>query len=282
MHDKMAIMDAMPVDSDESDTECVTKNDEFWSKINLDPLQLSTHGSKLACSQPIADKRAKHKLVERRRRDRTRAFVEQLQSVLPNIEQRRQNPNVNVILEKALDYLHSIKGSRGDDSSEYNDPIAIDGKRSNLDVVQIFLAKVENSTPIDDITSRKYVFSFEKAPFGIVISRIDGVFVKANEFFRNLFNFPQGAPLMVTMFSLTASQDLAVTMKVCIHRRARHASSAPIRSSLPKHLFYCTRACPCTLRWPLIERFCNSATIVQGGDCAEPATRDFSAIPPLA
>ncbi len=107
---EMAIIDAGTVDSDEPDNDCVMNpDDEFWSKIDLDSLQMSTIGFKLACSQPIADKRAKHKLVERRRRDRTRAFVEQLQSVLPNIKQRRQNPNMNVILEKTLEYLHSIK-----------------------------------------------------------------------------------------------------------------------------------------------------------------------------
>eukprot|EP00291_Cryptomonas_curvata_P025233 CAMPEP_0172159750 /NCGR_PEP_ID=MMETSP1050-20130122/5156_1 /TAXON_ID=233186 /ORGANISM="Cryptomonas curvata, Strain CCAP979/52" /LENGTH=262 /DNA_ID=CAMNT_0012829397 /DNA_START=52 /DNA_END=837 /DNA_ORIENTATION=+ len=209
----MAIIDSMSVESEESDTECAMKNDdEFWSKINLDSLQMAPNGSKLACSQPIADKRARHKLVERRRRDKTRAFVEQLQAVLPNIEQRRQNPNVNVILEKTLDYLHSIKNER-QDSSKPGDLVEDDEKHSNLDVVQIILAKVVNSMPIDDITTRRYIFSFESAPFGIVISRIDGVFLKANEFFRSLFNFPQGAPLVLTMFSLTASQDLAMTMK---------------------------------------------------------------------
>jgi hypothetical protein len=213
-HHKMAIMDAMPVDSEESDTECAMTNDDaFWSKIDLDSLHMLPNGSKLACSQPIADKRAKHKLVERRRRDKTRAFVEQLQAVLPNIEQRRQNPNVNVILEKTLDYLHTIKIDPCG-SSKHGDRIEEEENHSNMDVVQIFLAKVVNSMPVDDITTRKYIFSFESAPFGIVISRIDGVFLKANEFFRNLFNFPQAAPLMLTMFSLTASQDLATTMKV--------------------------------------------------------------------
>jgi hypothetical protein len=228
---KMAIMDAVPVHSEDSDTECAMKNDDdFWSKINLDSLQMSPNGSKLTCSQPIADKRARHKLVERRRRDRTRAFVEQLQAVLPNIEQRRQNPNVNVILEKTLDYLHSIKIDRHD-SSEQGDCGVCDDKHSKLDVVQIFLSKVANSMPIDDITTRKYVFSFESAPFGIVISQIDGVFLKANEFFRTLFNFPQGAPLLLTMFSLTASQDLATTMKVHPPSvRACHASLAPFLS----------------------------------------------------
>ena len=58
------------------------------------------------------------------------------------------------------------------------------------------------------------MFSFDNAPLGIVISGIDGVFLKANQFFRNIFRFPKGSPLMVTMFTLTASQDLAMTMKV--------------------------------------------------------------------
>ena len=51
--------------------------------------------SKSATSLPLEDKRARHKLVERRRRDKTRAYVEQLQSLLPNIGHSRPNPNVN-------------------------------------------------------------------------------------------------------------------------------------------------------------------------------------------
>ena len=213
---KAAALSSMHDEYETSDSDCPATNDhEFWSEMNLDSLSASTKGAKLACAQPIADKRARHKLVERRRRDKTRAFVEQLQSALPNIEHNRPNPNVNFVLEKTLHFLQSIS-PESNTALNVRDGTSGKEKRENMELVNmaVKVARTGFLMPIDDISSRRYMFAFDNAPLGIVISRIDGVFLKANQFFRNMFRFPQGSPLTVTMFSLTASQDLAMTMKV--------------------------------------------------------------------
>jgi hypothetical protein len=210
-----------------------TKDKEIWSILNLESHTLSNTGAKASCSQPDAEKKARHMLVERRRRDKTRAFIEQLQTVLPNIEYNRPNPNVNFVLEKTLQYLQSI-GFEPCITDMHGAGASVQDKRENMELAKLAVHVARNvfPMPIDDVSSRRYMFSFDNAPLGIVISRIDGVFLKANQFFRNIFRFPQGSQLMVTMFSLTASKDLAMTMKVATTRlflpRTVHRGCRPI------------------------------------------------------
>ena len=221
---KYACPDSEILDSDDEGSS------EFWSKLDFDSLCAARTGSKSATSVPLEDKRARHKLVERRRRDKTRAYVEQLQSLLPNIGHSRPNPNVNFVLEKTLQHLQALKldqdACKADDVSS-NEPDTQESMA--LELVQVVTLATQRP-PIDDITTRKYIFSFDNAPFGIVISQINGVFIKANEFFRTMFLQQQKAPLMVTMFSLTASQDLATTMKVGPKNYSRPRSAASSRT----------------------------------------------------
>ena len=174
--------------------------DDLWSHIDSDSLSVS--GSEVSCSIPIPDRKARHKIIERNRRDKTRLLVEQLQAMLPNIQDRRHNPNINHVLQHTLEYLHSTGNQCGNETSQ-----------SNVDQIKIHVANIMTSE-IDDITRRKYLFSFDNAPFGIVISRTDGALLRANRFFRNMFCFPQDSLIGQTMFTLTSNQDLAITMKV--------------------------------------------------------------------
>ena len=100
-------------------------DNEYWQEISMDP----ECSGNVACSVPITDKRARHKLVERNRRERTRELVQQLQSVLPNIIKNSQNPNTNDILEKTLEYLqmNQIPENRSCDSCMLDD----DGENEN-------------------------------------------------------------------------------------------------------------------------------------------------------
>jgi PAS domain-containing protein len=175
-------------------------DDELWSQIDSDSLSVS--GSELSSSIPIPDRKARHKIIERNRRDKTRLLVEQLQAMIPNIQDRRHNPNINHVLQHTLEYLHSAGDQSGGDASQ-----------SNTDQIKIHLAEIM-TRKIDDISSQKYLFSFDNAPFGIVISRTDGVLLRANRFFRNMFSFPRDSLIGQTMFTLTSNQDLAITMQV--------------------------------------------------------------------
>ena len=182
----------------------------YWSGLDLDLLSEPANSRGMSGSVPIIDKRARHTMVERNRRDKTRAFAEQLQSMLPNITDCRQNPNLNFILDKTLEYLQS----------ETNNPLvsADDmelGLPSNADRIHTHIANGIRYH-IDDFSKRRNMFTFDNAPFGIVIARSDGVLLRVNDYFRNMFFIPHGPLAGHTMFTLTSSRDLPVTMKVRI------------------------------------------------------------------
>jgi hypothetical protein len=162
----------------------------------------------------VTDKRERHNIVERNRRDKTRAFIERLQSMLPNISEKRQNPNINFVLERALEYLQDGNQTpllSSDDDIEDSDP----DRESTMNKVRLYLA-AGMPARIDDISCRRHMFTFENAPFGIVIARTDGVLMKANDYFRSMFIVPQGPLIGYTMFKLTSSRDLPITMQVCV------------------------------------------------------------------
>jgi hypothetical protein len=186
------------------DTSCniykLKPDDEFRSHVDSDSLSFS--GSELSCSIPIPDRKARHNIIERNRRDKTRLLIEQLQGLLPNIPDRQHNPNVNHVLQQTLDFLHSTENQSGGEAHE-----------SNADQIKIHLADIMTSK-IDDIASRKYLFSFDNAPFGIVISRTNGTLLRTNIFFRNLICFLHESLEGQTMFTLTSNKDLAITMQV--------------------------------------------------------------------
>ncbi len=193
----------------------------------------------LECSMPISDKRARHKLVERNRRDKTRRFVQQLQSLLPNIKEHSQNPNTNDILEKTLEYLQCAQNKRLSGTDLQVD--CRDDKRGedNIDLGLVNSKLLASARfTVDDLSCRRYMLSFDNAPFGIVIARTDGLIIKANDFFQTLLHLPPGPLVGQTMFSLTSAKDLPITMKVrrsspslplalFDHSRLAHCWSAP-------------------------------------------------------
>ena len=183
-------------------------DEEFWTKLESQSLPHTNIYDHFA---PVADRKARHNIVERNRRDKTRAFIERLQSMLPNITEKRQNPNINFILEKALEYLHEGNQvpllSSEDMDSDPESESCMDKVRSHL------ACAIPNR--IDDISFRRHMFTFENAPFGIVVARTDGVLMKANDYFRSMFIVPQGPLVGYTMFKLTSSRDLPITMQVC-------------------------------------------------------------------
>jgi hypothetical protein len=210
--------------------EAIQNDNEYWQEINMDP---ESYGNGFACSVPITDKRARHKLVERNRRDKTRVLVQQLQSILPNIKEHSQNPKTNDILEKTLQYLHAPENKSSRDSS-LQDDIGNDGGRTKSLNRALASSKLRLAAPfpLDNLSSRRHIFSFENAPFGMVIARTDGLLLKANVFFHALFHLPLGSLIGQTMFSLTSAQDLAITMKVR-QEAPLHRPPTPLRSSNP-------------------------------------------------
>jgi hypothetical protein len=181
-----------------------------WEEFEIDALFGST--GKGPGSASNVDKRARHTMVERKRRDKTRAFTEQLQSMLPNISERRQNPNLNFVLEKTLEYLQSDLDNAPplSNADDYNMSVS---ESAPVNLIQMHLASGIHYR-IDDFSKMRNLFTFDNAPFGIVIARSDGVLLKVNDCFRNMFVAPQGPVVGHTMFTLTSSRDLPITMKV--------------------------------------------------------------------
>jgi PAS domain-containing protein len=209
--------DTFPAAQDASRSICKYKSDaEFRSPVDSDSLSVS--GSELSCSIPIDDRKERHKIIERNRRDKTRLLIEQLQALLPNAPDHEHNPNVNHVLQQTLDFLLLTENQSGGEAHE-----------STADEMKIHLADIMTNR-IDDMTSRKYFFTFDNAPFGIVISRANGALLRANLFFCNLICAPHESLEGQTIFSLTSNHDLAVTMQARKPTR-RLSSPSPCLSS---------------------------------------------------
>ena len=162
-----------------------------------------------------ADKKERHKLVERNRRDKTRSYVQQLQCLVPNVSDRSSNPNINVILENTLEFLQTVKieSSESEGSEEEADTASASSSPKEIENAKSRITAVSGS-PLDDLLGRKHMFTFYNAPFGMVIARADGSVLLANPCFENFFKFPRGSLTGRTMFSLTAPLDLPHVMQV--------------------------------------------------------------------
>jgi PAS domain-containing protein len=186
---------------------------DFWCKLETYSNPSPVNDCNI--SGPGADKRARHNVVERNRREKTRSFIEKLQTMLPNIAEKKQNPNINFILEKALEYLQDENQTPlhllgADDHFEDSD----EEHGFCKDKVKTYMASRIPNLMADDVSFRRHMFTFDNAPFGIVIARTDGVLLKANDYFRSMFIVPQGPLIGYTMFKLTSSRDLPTTMRV--------------------------------------------------------------------
>ena len=204
-------------------------DEKHWSKTETASLSRCESGSEFSCSSPVSDKKARHNIVERNRRDKTRAFVENLQALLPNIADHRPNPNINFVLEKALEYLQSEPKDctqpldRADGTFSTENEIET---RPTGEIVQSIKNHLASQLPCcSDTSPGRYFFSFENAPFGIVMAKPDGFLTAANGCFREMFLMPQGPLVGFTMFKLTSSQDMPKTMQVL----ARHLGASCAR-----------------------------------------------------
>jgi hypothetical protein len=204
----------------------VVNDSYFWNRATPDVVISSSPsesgwspgGSPTGCSSSAyndydpADKKERHKLVERNRRDKTRAFVQELQSMLPNVSDKSANPNINVILENTLEYLQSVEVQKVEENEEDTD--STDATPSSMESTRDQLVAALSGSPYDDTASRRYMYAFQHSPVGIVIARVDGAMIAANLCFENFFKFARGSLKGSTMFSLTAQPDLPKVMQV--------------------------------------------------------------------
>ncbi len=155
------------------------------------------------------------KPVERRNQDEMRNHVDALQSILPNMIQNRYNSNVNLVLGKTLEYLRSIRTGNHDAVGSSMSEISYYQSGSALKITNAngsHLLK-HRSLLIGEVASSKYWFSFDSAPFGIVICQIDGEFITSNRYFRTMNH---GMHVIQSIFSVVTNEPVKTT-KVPAH-----------------------------------------------------------------
>jgi hypothetical protein len=160
-----------------------------------------------AILQPTVSTHSRFKPVEHRHNDTTRVIVEKLQSFLPNMIQNGSCADVNLVLEKTLEYLRSIRT----DNHDTPRPKQLDKSdhHSTTNTMNPSIPRILRHRPLP-VTQCKYLFSFDNAPFGIVICQIDGAFITSNRYFRKL---DHGMQIIQSIFSVVSSESVN-TMKV--------------------------------------------------------------------
>ena len=147
----------------------------------------------------------RHKLVERQRRDKTRAILRELQFAISGTTDTKQTSNINAILEETLEFLQSENDAKKKKEVQ---------KLLSMKVRDVGdIKKIGIMSPFDDTSCRRYLFAFDYAPMGLVISSVDGRVLGANKSFLNWFKFDKGMEGS-TIFSLTCPPDLSQTLKV--------------------------------------------------------------------
>ena len=164
-----------------------------------------------------SNRNERHKLVERQRREKTRGLLKELQAVVPGVSDSKQTPNINTVLEETLEYLQAE--NRAKQQKECKNVLSMKVR----DVVDL-KKKPFMMSPFDDTSCRRYLFAFDYAPMGLVISSIDGRVLGANKSFLRWFKFDNGMDGS-TIFSLTSPPDLAKTLKVLRACLAAHQNS---------------------------------------------------------
>ena len=132
-----------------------------------------------------------------------------LQSILPNVHSRRKVPNINFLLAKTLEYLNSIKHS--DENKEKLDQTLILKEARSPPSIPRPLRKVAIPYIASDARNSRYIFAFNHAPFGVIICRCDGSFLRANPYF---YKMEQCGSVLKTISSLATSEPAVDAVKV--------------------------------------------------------------------
>lgn len=142
----------------------------------------------------LGDRKEKHKVVEQKRREKTKELLTELQDLLPNTDESTSaNLTMNTVLQCAIDFLTSraTHGAGGD-----NDAADDTSGTNDIDVA--------------------YRSGFMMASMGIAYTGVDGSILEVNPAFATMLGFgaDQRHKLIGrTLFSLTTPQDIQSTLK---------------------------------------------------------------------
>lgn len=158
----------------------------------------------------IPDRKEKHKVVEQKRREKTKELLAELQDLLPNTDDSKSsNLTMNTVLQCAIDFLTSRAADGGQD-----DGGGEDGGMHDIDVA--------------------YRSGFMMASMGIAYTGVDGTILEVNPAFASMLGYgtDQRHKLIGrTLFSLTTPQDIQNTLKAV----SRLLSGELTHTSLTEH-----------------------------------------------
>uniref|UniRef100_A0A7S0E253 BHLH domain-containing protein n=1 Tax=Hanusia phi TaxID=3032 RepID=A0A7S0E253_9CRYP len=147
-------------------------------------------------SGELPDRKEKHKVVEQKRREKTKELLADLQDLLPNTEDAgATNLTMNTVLQCAIDFL-TQRQANGDSK----DTVADDSNANNggLDI---------------DVAYRS---GFMMASMGIAYAGVDGTILEVNPAFATMLGYSADQRHKLigrTLFSLTTPQDMQNTLK---------------------------------------------------------------------
>eukprot|EP00292_Cryptomonas_paramecium_P009615 CAMPEP_0113692462 /NCGR_PEP_ID=MMETSP0038_2-20120614/19094_1 /TAXON_ID=2898 /ORGANISM="Cryptomonas paramecium" /LENGTH=245 /DNA_ID=CAMNT_0000614369 /DNA_START=210 /DNA_END=943 /DNA_ORIENTATION=+ /assembly_acc=CAM_ASM_000170 len=152
-------------------------------------------GSKRARkSEGPSDRKEKHKVVEQKRREKTKELLAELQDLLPSSEEMgASNFTMNTVLQHAIDFL-TARAGRSDEQS--------------------LTQQAQTAGGVDvDLTYRA---GFMTSSTGIAYAGVDGTILEVNPSFATLLGYPTDQRQKLigrTIFSLTAPQDMQNMLK---------------------------------------------------------------------
>jgi len=143
--------------------------------------------------EDLGDRKEKHKVVEQKRREKTKELLTELQDLLPNTDDSSSsNLTMNTVLQCAIDFLTSRATHGGADD------VAADDTTGTNDI---------------DVAYRS---GFMMASMGIAYTGVDGTILEVNPAFATMLGYgaDQRHKLIGrTLFSLTTPQDIQSTLK---------------------------------------------------------------------
>mmetsp|Transcript_68089 Transcript_68089/g.161458 ORF Transcript_68089/g.161458 Transcript_68089/m.161458 type:complete len:254 (+) Transcript_68089:110-871(+) len=148
-------------------------------------------------SGEVPDRKEKHKVVEQKRREKTKELLADLQDLLPNTEDANStNLTMNTVLQCAIDFLVSRASGDTADGTASVDRSLVNSSGLDIDVA--------------------YRSGFMLASMGIAYAGVDGTILEVNPAFASMLGYGSAQRhkfIGRTLFSLTTPPEMQTTLQ---------------------------------------------------------------------
>jgi hypothetical protein len=188
-----------------------------WLCETLARLPGQMKGMKLASGNAKHCKLPQQMMGKKKHRLKAPLMVGLQRLILPNQGGRRRHMNINFLLAKTLEYLNSIKAS-GYSSTDAEDSNSIQSLNvwsgaSTSTSIPRQVRSIEISRLSSDARNSRYKFTFDHAPFGVILCRCDGSLIRENPYFQKMEQCNHVLKVISNIISKTKANDaLQVTV----------------------------------------------------------------------